>query len=334
MEKRIMCDPIITARDTDLLSEGIETIKYSEIDRISIGKNDNQWSMAIVKGLREFKFNFTDNEINEILSFIDCVKKVKPKCLFDLNELEASKQTNTTTNNTQNNGVAENKAEESNKVQKKVQKIMIWDASPYHDYGGSEYSGTGRYGNCGARCKYKYLYMGKDIKYLFITFQPYNAVNDPVEKRLRLQMTGPIKAVFQETVHSSDTFWWNPSIETMKVVMVEIEYMDGEKETIPVEETAYVASNSGGGCYVATAVYGSYNCPQVWTLRRYRDNKLAKTWYGRAFIHTYYAISPTLVKWFGETKWFKKMWKGKLDAMVSNLNAEGIEDTPYEDQVW
>lgn len=63
------------------------------------------------------------------------------------------------------------------------------------------------------------------------------------------------------------------------------------------------------GCYIATAVYGSYDCPQVWTLRRFRDYTLAKTWYGRAFIKTYYAISPTLVKWFGHTKWFKSMWK-------------------------
>ena len=30
-------------------------------------------------------------------------------------------------------------------------------------------------------------------------------------------------------------------------------------------------AKSSGGCYVATAVYGSYDCPQVWTLRRYRD---------------------------------------------------------------
>ena len=37
--------------------------------------------------------------------------------------------------------------------------------------------------------------------------------------------------------------------------------------------------NSSGGCYVATAVYGSYDCPQVWTLRRYRDDTLAETWY-------------------------------------------------------
>lgn len=101
------------------------------------------------------------------------------------------------------------------------------------------------------------------------------------------------------------------------------------------EESASSGSNaSNGGCYVATAVYGSYDCPQVWTLRRYRDYTLAETWYGRAFIHTYYAISPTLVKWFGHTEWFKKMWKGKLDRMVANLKADGVEDTPYEDKVW
>lgn len=89
-----------------------------------------------------------------------------------------------------------------------------------------------------------------------------------------------------------------------------------------------------GGCYVATAVYGSYDCPQVWTLRRYRDYTLAETWYGRAFIRTYYAISPTLVKWFGHTDWFKNMWRGKLDRMVSDLRSKGVESTPYEDREW
>lgn len=88
------------------------------------------------------------------------------------------------------------------------------------------------------------------------------------------------------------------------------------------------------GCYVATCVYGSYDCPEVWTLRRYRDNTLASTWYGRAFIRIYYAVSPTLVKWFGKTKWFKKMWKGKLDRMVKKLQDNGVEDTPYNDKNW
>ena len=89
-----------------------------------------------------------------------------------------------------------------------------------------------------------------------------------------------------------------------------------------------------GGCYVATAVYGSYDCPEVWTLRRFRDYSLALTWYGRLFIALYYAISPTIVKWFGDTNWFNKMWKGRLDKMVKRLQEEGFENTPYEDKNW
>ena len=103
----------------------------------------------------------------------------------------------------------------------------------------------------------------------------------------------------------------------------------------PTDELiASLSAKKSGGCYVATCVYGSYDCPQVWTLRRYRDDTLATTWYGRAFIRTYYAISPTLVKWFGKTRWFKKLWQGKLDRMVKKLNDEGVESTPYEDKNW
>ena len=105
-------------------------------------------------------------------------------------------------------------------------------------------------------------------------------------------------------------------------------------EKDPTFEIEEIEEVSAGGCYVATCVYGSYDCPQVWTLRRYRDYTLAKTWYGRAFVHTYYAISPTIVKWFGNTTWFKKLWRGKLDKMVRKLNDDGIEDTSYEDRNW
>ncbi len=92
--------------------------------------------------------------------------------------------------------------------------------------------------------------------------------------------------------------------------------------------------NKKKGCYVATCVYGSYDCPQVWTLRRYRDDTLAASWYGRAFIRLYYAISPALVRWFGKTEGFKKMWRGPLDRIVKRLNGGGVEDTPYRDRSW
>lgn len=118
--------------------------------------------------------------------------------------------------------------------------------------------------------------------------------------------------------------------ETIKIIENKIKKYDSNYKI----ETHSKPEQSSGACYVATAVYGSYDCPEVWTLRRYRDNQLAKSWYGRLFIHAYYAVSPTIVKWFGHTEWFKKIWKSKLDKMVIGLQAKGVESIPYEDKIW
>jgi len=85
------------------------------------------------------------------------------------------------------------------------------------------------------------------------------------------------------------------------------------------------------GCYIATVVYGSYDCPQVWTLRRYRDNTLAKTISGRVFIRIYYAISPIIVKWFGRTEWLNLFGRIMLDKFIVKLHGKGHMDTPYVD---
>lgn len=86
-----------------------------------------------------------------------------------------------------------------------------------------------------------------------------------------------------------------------------------------------------GGCYVATCVYGSYDCPEVWVLRRYRDHKLRNSVFGRLFIKCYYAVSPTVVNIFGNNNWFKNFFKPKLDKKISALKTQGYDDTPYYD---
>lgn len=185
-----------------------------------------------------------------------------------------------------------------------------------------------------------------------------------------IEITGPI-LVGNQWAGYCDDMWDNNTIVSAEVDHVDVTYEDDSVERYTASELTYEdassierntiseltcedasmeqhtapeltdkntsnSSNSSnsGGCYVATAVYGSYDCPQVWTLRRYRDNTLAETWYGRLFIKTYYAISPTLVKWFGHTEWFKEMWKGKLDRIVASLKDDGVEDTSYEDRKW
>ncbi len=91
-------------------------------------------------------------------------------------------------------------------------------------------------------------------------------------------------------------------------------------------------NSSSGGCYVATCIYGSYDCPEVWTLRRFRDNILSKNFFGRQFIKLYYATSPTAVRLFGNQLWFHKLFKSPLDKLVAKLQNIGVENTPYNDK--
>lgn len=96
--------------------------------------------------------------------------------------------------------------------------------------------------------------------------------------------------------------------------------------------SSHPSTQSGGGCYIATAVYGSYDCPEVWTLRRYRDNVLFKSWYGRRFIKLYYSVSPILVRKFGDRKWFNSVFKRCLDSIVRQLQDKGVKCDYYQDK--
>lgn len=182
----------------------------------------------------------------------------------------------------------------------------------------------------------------KTIKYLGVWFTAYNRVGDKIEEAKGTKLTGPIAPYQWMYDQVSHNHFYNDMIASVKVSHAIVEYMDGTCEKFEPKDIEFrtkpapapTASNSSGGCYVATAVYGSYDCPEVWTLRRFRDNHLAKTLKGRAFIRTYYAISPTLVKWFGETEWFKNFWKKHLDRMINELQKDGYENTPYDDKEW
>jgi len=85
------------------------------------------------------------------------------------------------------------------------------------------------------------------------------------------------------------------------------------------------------GCYIATCVYGSYDCPEVWVLRRHRDYNLQQKRSGRFFIKLYYAIAPTVIKIFGKHNWFNRYWKKRLDKKVAKLKEKGFDDSPYND---
>ena len=53
-------------------------------------------------------------------------------------------------------------------------------------------------------------------------------------------------------------------------------------------------SSSGGGCFVATAVFNDPNHPVVASLQLFRDNWLLTWRWGRSFVHWYYRHGPAL----------------------------------------
>lgn len=75
-----------------------------------------------------------------------------------------------------------------------------------------------------------------------------------------------------------------------------------------------------GGRYIATAVYGSYDDSSVLVLRRFRDENLQASALGRAFIRSYYAISPSLSRHFSSIPWLNKVSKSILDRLVGALS--------------
>lgn len=69
-------------------------------------------------------------------------------------------------------------------------------------------------------------------------------------------------------------------------------------------------------CYIATAVYGSYDAPQVMVLRRFRDEILMKSAAGRLFIKTYYNLSPPIARKMEKTHRLNAIVRRILDKFV------------------
>lgn len=112
-------------------------------------------------------------------------------------------------------------------------------------------------------------------------------------------------------------------------------YDEGYEEGYSAGRRSGGGSKSGGssnGCYIATAVYGSYDCPQVWVLRRFRDGCLRRTALGRLLVKGYYAVSPGLVRRFGSREGIQRPVRRLLDAFVRRLKRAGLEDGPYSDR--
>ena len=78
-------------------------------------------------------------------------------------------------------------------------------------------------------------------------------------------------------------------------------------------------SPSSDPCYIATAVYGSYDAGEVVALRNFRDNVLKKSFLGRLFIKTYYTLSPPVADYLKNAETLNSWTRNILDRLVVYL---------------
>lgn len=100
----------------------------------------------------------------------------------------------------------------------------------------------------------------------------------------------------------------------------------GEYEKTEDENNSYVNQDDESqnnqnkeGCYIATAVYGSYDASEVMVLRKFRDEVLKQSLLGRMFIRVYYATSPQIAKKLKNHHRVNKIVRIILDKMVLKI---------------
>ena len=89
------------------------------------------------------------------------------------------------------------------------------------------------------------------------------------------------------------------------------------------KKSRWLRKKAAGACYIATAVYGGYDKPEVMALRHFRDDVLMKSALGRAFVRAYYAISPPLAKRLKAGSAITRFIRKLLDKIVSFIYARG-----------
>jgi len=74
---------------------------------------------------------------------------------------------------------------------------------------------------------------------------------------------------------------------------------------------------SYGGCFIATAAYGSPLAPELVLLRSYRDEVLARSALGQQLIALYYRMSPPVARFIADKPWLRAFVRQLLKPFIS-----------------
>ncbi len=87
----------------------------------------------------------------------------------------------------------------------------------------------------------------KMIKYITFTYVAYNSVNDIIVctttgiTEASVRITGPFSPYSSYFV-ANDVLWYNPTVDSVKIKSIDVEYSDGTNETIAGEDVVSMSN--------------------------------------------------------------------------------------------
>lgn len=103
-----------------------------------------------------------------------------------------------------------------------------------------------------------------------------------------------------------------PETDEMKVYTVHLQEKDEKEEK---------KGGGSGGCFIATAVYGSYNSPEIIVLRKFRNTYLLTNTLGKIIVQAYYLISPKIAEYIHHKPYIIRILKKYLlDKIVKFIS--------------
>ena len=102
--------------------------------------------------------------------------------------------------------------------------------------------------------------------------------------------------------------------------------VDGD-ETDPnnsADDVVDSLASSGGGCFIATAAYGSYMEPDVMVLRNFRDRYMLTNVLGRTIVNFYYAASPPVADYIAVRPALRTATRATIAPIVYSIKYPGI----------
>lgn len=113
----------------------------------------------------------------------------------------------------------------------------------------------------------------------------------------------------------------SPGIKTANVEILSGSNRLGLSCQRAVASTTDGANGSGGGCFIATAAYGSDMEPDVALLRNFRDEYLLTNLPGKLFVKSYYTVSPPIANIIREHELLKAITRTLLAPAVAAVRS-------------